>query len=136
MRKAPAHPMRGPRRCGPRSGPRARWPSARRSWKTASRPRRRRRCRFVRWSRFLLSVVEPPLYYIGLRATLAARATLAELSFPATAAIIGVGVLGADLTATQWAGFIVVVAAVGALGWHERVSSEPVVEESRSAVPA
>lgn len=76
------------------------------------------------------------LYYIGLRATLAARATLAELSFPATAAIIGVGVLGADLTATQWAGFIIVVTAVAALGWHERVSSEPVVEESRSPAAA
>ena len=61
------------------------------------------------------------LYYIGLRATPASRATLAELTFPVTAALIGVGLLGTHLTATQWLGFAVVVVSVTALGWHERV---------------
>jgi drug/metabolite transporter, DME family len=61
------------------------------------------------------------LYYIGLRATPAARATLAELAFPVTAALVGVGLLGARLTVTQWLGFLVVVAAVTALGLHERI---------------
>jgi DME family drug/metabolite transporter len=68
------------------------------------------------------------LYYVGLRATPAARATLAELAFPVTAAVVGVGFLGAQLTGTQWIGFAVVVVAVTALGWHERVRrSRPVV---------
>lgn len=78
------------------------------------------------------------LYYIGLRATPASRATLAELSFPVTAAIIGVGFLGTRLTPTQWLGFAVVIAAVTALGWHERVrratpmvSSPDIVTTSR-----
>jgi drug/metabolite transporter (DMT)-like permease len=61
------------------------------------------------------------LYYIGLRATPASRATLAELAFPATAALIGVGLLGARLTWTQWLGFAVVVLSVTALSWHERL---------------
>ncbi|GAA2814412.1 DMT family transporter [Saccharopolyspora taberi] len=67
------------------------------------------------------------LYYIGLRSTPAARATLAELSFPATAALVGVFVLGAHLTATQWAGFAIVVAMVFGLGWHEQVSRTKLV---------
>jgi drug/metabolite transporter (DMT)-like permease len=66
------------------------------------------------------------LYYLGLRATAASRATLAELAFPVTAALIGVTLLGADLSVTQWIGLVVVVAAVTALGLRER-SSEPVV---------
>lgn len=68
------------------------------------------------------------LYYVGLRATPASRATLAELAFPATAALVGVGLLGARLSVTQWLGFAVVVASVTALGWHERVRRDrPVV---------
>jgi drug/metabolite transporter, DME family len=66
------------------------------------------------------------LYYLGLRATAASRATLAELAFPVTAALIGVTLLGADLSVTQWIGLVVVVAAVTALGLRER-SPEPVV---------
>ncbi|CAM06243.1 EamA-like transporter family protein [Saccharopolyspora erythraea NRRL 2338] len=73
------------------------------------------------------------LYYVGLRTTPAARATLAELSFPATAAIVGVGVLGAELTATQWVGFTAVVAIVAALGWHERVSRTKLVTAPEAA---
>ncbi|WP_081855533.1 DMT family transporter [Saccharopolyspora rectivirgula] len=76
------------------------------------------------------------LYYLGLRATPAARATLAELSFPATAAIVGVFVLGAELTASQWIGFATVVLVVAGLGWHERVSKVKVVQDDPAAVPA
>ncbi len=67
------------------------------------------------------------LYYVGMRSTAASRATLAELAFPVTAALIGVGVLGTDLTATQWLGLAVVVASVTALGLRER-SPRPVVQ--------
>jgi drug/metabolite transporter, DME family len=67
------------------------------------------------------------LYYIGLRSTAAARATLAELAFPTTAALIGVGLLGTQLAPTQWLGLVVVVVSVTALGLRER-SSRPTVE--------
>lgn len=67
------------------------------------------------------------LYYIGLRSTAAARATLAEMAFPVTAALIGVFVLGAHLVWNQWLGLAVVVVAVTALGLRER-SNKPVVE--------
>ena len=66
------------------------------------------------------------LYYVGLRSTAAARATLAELAFPVTAALIGVGLLGTRLQPTQWLGLLVVVASVAALGLRER-SPRPVV---------
>jgi drug/metabolite transporter (DMT)-like permease len=70
------------------------------------------------------------LYYRGLRTTPAARATLAEMAFPVTAALIGVGLLGAQLAPTQWLGLVVIVASVTALGLRGR-SRRPVV-----AVPA
>ncbi|WP_229686709.1 DMT family transporter [Longimycelium tulufanense] len=76
------------------------------------------------------------VYYWGLRATPVARATLAELAFPATAALIGVGLLGTRLTATQWLGFGLVVASVTALGWHERVRRVSVVVERGEEVAA
>jgi DME family drug/metabolite transporter len=44
------------------------------------------------------------LYYYGLRSTPAVAATLAELAFPVTAAIVGYAAFGASLTATQWLG--------------------------------
>lgn len=67
------------------------------------------------------------LYYVGLRTTPAARATLAELAFPATAAIIGVEVLDAELSVTQWIGFALVVLMVAAIGWHERAGRDQLV---------
>jgi drug/metabolite transporter (DMT)-like permease len=67
------------------------------------------------------------LYYIGLKATAAGRATLAEMAFPVTATLIGVGFLGTSLTVTQWIGLAVIVIAVTALGLRER-SEQPVVE--------
>jgi drug/metabolite transporter, DME family len=44
------------------------------------------------------------LYYYGLRSTPAVAATLAELAFPVTAAIVGYLAFGASLTSTQWLG--------------------------------
>lgn len=73
------------------------------------------------------------LYYVGLRSTLASRATLAELAFPATAAIIGVTVLDAQLTGIQWIGFAIILAAITALGWHERVGKPAVVDSAPAA---
>lgn len=66
------------------------------------------------------------LYYIGLQRTPAARATLAELAFPATAAVLGIAFLGVHPSGTQWLGLVVVVAAITALGLRER-GTEPVV---------
>ncbi|GAA4714148.1 DMT family transporter [Pseudonocardia yuanmonensis] len=66
------------------------------------------------------------LYYVGLRDTPAARATLAELAFPATATVLGIAFLGVSPSATQWIGLLVVVAAITALGLRER-GAEPVV---------
>jgi len=75
------------------------------------------------------------LYYVGLRATPAARATLAELAYPATAVVIGVSFLDETMSATQWIGLVMVVAAVTALGWHERrAQREPVVEPPAPAL--
>jgi DME family drug/metabolite transporter len=59
------------------------------------------------------------LYYRALRRTPASRATLAELAFPATAALVGVAFLGSRLTGSQWLGFAIVAVSVCALGWHE-----------------
>jgi len=67
------------------------------------------------------------LYYRGLRRTPASRATLAELAFPLTAALVGVFALGTRFTTTQWVGVALVVAAVTALGIHERTSAAPAV---------
>lgn len=74
------------------------------------------------------------LYYRGLHDTPAARATFAELAFPATAAVIGVLFLHAHLTGSQWLGYVVVVGAITALAWHERgkkpAVNPPMLEEA------
>ena len=79
---------------------------------------------------FIPGLLALALYYLGLRTTAAARATLAELAFPVTAALIGVTVLGESMSVTQWIGFAIVLAAVTALGLHERARREPVVLEA------
>ncbi|MCE3554061.1 DMT family transporter [Pseudonocardia sp. RS11V-5] len=66
------------------------------------------------------------LYYVGLRDTPAARATLAELAFPATATVLGIAFLGVSPSPTQWIGLLVVVVTITALGLRER-GAEPVV---------
>jgi DME family drug/metabolite transporter len=73
------------------------------------------------------------LYYIGLRSTAAARATLAELAFPVTATLIGVGLLGTHLAPSQWFGLLVVVVSVTALGLRER-NRRPVVQVEPATV--
>jgi len=71
------------------------------------------------------------LYYVALHRTAASRATLAELTFPATAAVVGVAFLGTHLTGSQWLGLMIVAVAVTALGWRERGDS-PTVRAGRS----
>ena len=60
------------------------------------------------------------LYYFGLHATAASRATFAEMAFPVTAAVVGVLFLHSHLRWSQWIGFAIVVVAITALGWNER----------------
>lgn len=76
------------------------------------------------------------LYYLALRRTPASRATLAELTFPATAAIVGVTLLDGSLDASQWLGFTIVLASVVALALHENRSSRPVVAVENRASDA
>jgi drug/metabolite transporter (DMT)-like permease len=67
------------------------------------------------------------LYYRGLRQTPASRATLAELAFPITAALVGVTLLDGHLDGSQWVGFGVVLASVVGLALHEGRSRTPAV---------
>lgn len=67
------------------------------------------------------------LYYVGLRTTAASRATLAEMAFPVTATLLGVGLLGTPLSVTQWLGLAVVIVSVAGLGLRER-TDRPVVQ--------
>lgn len=67
------------------------------------------------------------LYYIALQRTAASRATLAELMFPVTAAIVGVTMLEATLTPSRWVGLIIVVASITALALNERRSGRRAV---------
>jgi drug/metabolite transporter, DME family len=82
------------------------------------------------------------LYYVGLRATPASRATFAELAFPLVAAVVGVVFLGATLSGTQWLGAAVIVLSVTGLGMHERrrpaavIAPPPPPARRPSEVPA
>ena len=67
------------------------------------------------------------LYYRALGRTPASRATLAELAFPLTAALVGVVALDATLTRSQWLGFAIVLASVIGLAVHEHLSQRPSV---------
>jgi drug/metabolite transporter, DME family len=55
------------------------------------------------------------LYYWGLRRTPASRATLAELAYPVTAALVGVVFLSQHLTGTQILGAVLVAGTVTVL---------------------
>lgn len=59
------------------------------------------------------------LYYRGLRSTAAARAAIAELAFPVSAAVVGVVFLHKSLAASQWVGAVLLVASIAAMCWHE-----------------
>lgn len=68
------------------------------------------------------------LYYLALRRTPASRATLAELAFPITAAVVGVTLLQARLSGSQWVGAAVVLVSVVSLALHEYRSTTPAVD--------
>jgi DME family drug/metabolite transporter len=55
------------------------------------------------------------LYYYGLRRTPAVIATLAELTFPVTAAAVGYFAFGATLDGSQWLGLALTIAVVALL---------------------
>ncbi|MGA8046865.1 MAG: DMT family transporter, partial [Dermatophilaceae bacterium] len=76
---------------------------------------------------FLPGLLALVLYYRGLSHTPASRATLAELAFPLTAAVVGVAALGARPELSQWVGFVVLLAAVVGLALHEKRSEQPSV---------
>ncbi|AYY15197.1 DMT family transporter [Actinobacteria bacterium YIM 96077] len=75
------------------------------------------------------------LYYRGLRSTPAARATLAELAFPITAAVVGVVILGETQTWTQWLGLLVLMVTVVGFAQHEERSRRPAVEPGTVRAP-
>ncbi|MDN5764248.1 MAG: DMT family transporter [Humibacillus sp.] len=78
------------------------------------------------------------LYYRALGRTPASRATLAELAFPLTAAVVGVTALGATLAGSQWLGLVVVLLSVVGLAVHEQRSrrpSVPVPDRAAEALP-
>jgi drug/metabolite transporter, DME family len=69
------------------------------------------------------------LYYVGLRRTPAAVASLAELAFPATAILVGYIAFDSSLHWTQWLGVAITVAVVSLLpvrrGRLVQVAPEP-----------
>ncbi len=64
------------------------------------------------------------LYYYGLRSTPAVAATLAELAFPVTAAIVGYLAFGATLSSTQWLGVAITSLVVALLPARPRDTVE------------
>lgn len=75
------------------------------------------------------------LYYRALRHTPASRATLAELAFPLTAAVIGVLAFASRPDASQWVGIVLLLATVVTLSLHERRARRPAVA-ARLEAPA
>lgn len=68
------------------------------------------------------------LYYWGIKRTPASRATLAELAYPTTAAVVGVLFLSQTLSATQVLGAVIVAGTVTALALvSHRASAATVV---------
>jgi DME family drug/metabolite transporter len=62
------------------------------------------------------------LYYRGLSRTPAAAATIAELGFPVSAVAINLLAFGSTLTATQWAGLVLLsgtITTMGAVGGRD-----------------
>ena len=68
------------------------------------------------------------LYYVGLRRTAASRATLAELAYPLTGAIVGIALGSGALSWSQWLGAIVIAGAVTGLSWHEARAKVQAIE--------
>ncbi len=63
------------------------------------------------------------LYYRGLRSTPASAATLAELAFPVSALVVGRVAFGAELSATQWIGVVVLVGTIAVMAAAGRASA-------------
>ena len=76
------------------------------------------------------------LYYVALRRTPASRATLAELAFPVTAALVGVTLLDGSLDTSQWIGFGTVLVSVVLLAVHEQSKRQPAVAVATRAEEA
>jgi drug/metabolite transporter (DMT)-like permease len=72
------------------------------------------------------------LYYYGLRTTPAMAATLAELAFPVTAALVGYLAFDATLTSTQWLGVALTTTVVALLPSRQR----EVVDVAPAPAPA
>jgi DME family drug/metabolite transporter len=60
------------------------------------------------------------LYYLGLKRTPATLASLGELAYPLTAALVGIYAFNANLRWTQWVGVGIVVAVVSLLPIQRR----------------
>jgi drug/metabolite transporter (DMT)-like permease len=73
------------------------------------------------------------LYYRALSSTPASRATLAELAFPVSAALVGVVAMGARPQGSQWLGFVIVLVSVVSLALHEQRSRRPAVDAPNRA---
>ena len=73
------------------------------------------------------------LYYYGLKRTPAVTATLAELAFPITAALVGLIAFDAKLSTTQWIGVAVTSVVVLLLPARPR---DPVEQPTPQPVPA
>jgi drug/metabolite transporter, DME family len=67
------------------------------------------------------------LYYRGLQSTPAARATIAELAFPIMAAVVGITVLNASLTWSQWTGLVLLLITVVGFALHEQRAEQTAV---------
>lgn len=67
------------------------------------------------------------LYYLGLRSTPAAAATLAELAFPLTAVAVNYLVFGAVLTPTQWLGAALLATTITTMNWLSRTGHEEAI---------
>ncbi|MTK05077.1 EamA family transporter [Micromonospora sp. CP22] len=67
------------------------------------------------------------LYYHALQNTPASRATLAELAFPLSAALVGITLLNGRLGPSQWVGLGLVLGSVVLLSLHEHRSTRPAV---------
>jgi len=65
------------------------------------------------------------LYYLGLRDTPASKATIAELAFPATAALLNWSILGVQTSLLQWIGFAIIWSAIAGT-WSVREGRRPV----------
>jgi drug/metabolite transporter, DME family len=62
------------------------------------------------------------LYYVGLKRTPATLASIAELAYPLTAALIGIYAFDSNLRWTQWIGVAIVIGVVSLLPVQRRRS--------------